>query len=217
MGRGMDMVRIQFSDRNAAAGSTKYVNWLGKIRTFKYTVPAAFPLQSSLLVEKLEIVSVSTVSFTLSCAPHCIIKGHKLGLIPFSHASTSRHIRETGLRFEQTRPDTHTFTQSRSSLESLQIRDVYIQAFTAHHLRSFDSACDPYICVQRLSHHPALLCHFHPVSGTNLSPRKLEKICGVCVCLSVFGGDCQCLDRAVTNIRNINERRSPRHYRTLWL
>lgn len=161
-------------------------------------------------VPLLEMLSVSIFH------THCIIEGHKLGLIPFPCFNI--HIRETGLRFEQTPPDTLTFTQSRSSLESLQIRDIYIQAFTAHHLCSFDSACDPYICVQRLSHHPALLCHFHPpVSSMNLSPRKLEKICGVCVCLSVFGGDCQCLDRAVTNIRNINERRSPRHYRTLWL
>lgn len=100
---------------------------------------------------------------------------------------TSTH---TGLQFEQTRPDTLTFThtESRSSQEPLQIWDVLIQAFTAHHLHSFDSACDQYICAQRLSHHLTPLCHFHPVSGMNLSPRKLEKIHGVCVCLSVFGG-----------------------------
>ncbi len=95
----------------------------------------------------------------------------------------------TGLQFEKTCPDPQTFThtESRSSQESLQMRDVHIQAFTAHHLRSFDSACDQYICVQRLSHHLAPLCHFHPVGGMNLSPRKLEKI-RVCLSVCIWGG-----------------------------
>ncbi len=50
--------------------------------------------------------------------------------------------------------------------------------------------------------------------------ESISKETGKDTCVSVclyLGGDCQCLDRAVTNIRNINERRSPRHYRTLWL
>ncbi len=116
----------------------------------------------------------------------CVTGRHKLRTFPFPCYNIHTH---TGLQFEKTCPDTQTFThtESRSSQESLQMRDVHIQAFTAHYLRSFDSACDQYICVQCLSHHLAPLCHFHPVGGMNLSPRKLEKI-RVCLSVCIWGG-----------------------------
>lgn len=164
---------------------------------------------------------IMSIFRSLICSPSwlaCVTGGHKLRTFAFKCYKIHTHTQACSLsKHSQTR--WHSNTKSPDQVKSC----CRFETFTSKRLQLTICArlTQPAISISVFS---VCLITSHTVS---LPSRKWDKSISketgkdtwrVCVSVCLYlGGDCQCLDRAVTNIRNINERHSPRHYRTLWL